>query len=769
VTVPYQLTSLRRSQGWASYRLTLTLMALSGLAVLALVFLAAFWAATESDAVAKERQRRLVHDRLQDQMDRAAHEIELMSVGFSSFLNRRSIASAPNDLTRVTGSAATFGQVATSVFGYDAAFVVNEAGDLLVPRDADSAKRYRWVKPLLMPLLGGRDYEADTASFFVSEGKPRTRVGLMKLEGRPSIAGAVPIVTLPHPDDARDPGTTGVYLVAFRFLDGAALDALSKEQGLAGARYSRTSDQDAHEIAFQINATATKDPIGFIIWAPELPGSLVVGRLAPVLSVSGLAIAVLFMTLMARLRSSLRKLSDSEETARHLALHDPLTDLPNRTLFAEQLEQCREKSCRQDGEYALALLDLDHFKEVNDTFGHAVGDELLQAAVARMRTVIGPQHLLARLGGDEFALLVDCSKTSERAVDLCTRIVAEAGKPYRLCQDTITARVGCSAGLAVHAKDIFSSSDWLRRADVALYVAKTQGKNRTVSYDRAFDEGTSDRERLKADLRRIFPAEVDPPPVGAVNMPLAAAEEFEVFFQSIHEGNAAQHLSGAEALVRWRHPQRGLLPPDIFLPIVEELGLMDRLGRCVLFSAVRAAASWPSTMTICVNVSPSQLKYPLFAEEVIATLSSFGFDPARLELELTEAALFKADESAKRALSRLRAIGIRIALDDFGTGYSSLSHLLQFNIDRIKIDRSFVQLLGTKAEGAAIVSAVLSLSKSLGTATTAEGVETPGQCDFLVSSGCGNLQGYLFSKPMEEQEFVSFMNARNQLKLSNHG
>lgn len=760
MTVPNLLASPKQLRRWATYKLTLTLMTLGGLAVLGLVILAAFWAAKESDTVAQERQRRLVHDRLQDQMDRAAHEIELMSVGFSSFLNRRSGLATPIEPGRPTWSAATFGQIATAVFGYDAAFVVNAAGELVIPRDAESAKRYRWVKPLLMPLLGGPAANPPSAPHFIENGQGVANVALMKLEGRPSIAGAVPIVMLPHPADPGGPRHTGLFLLAFRFLDGAALDALSKEQGLAGARYSRTADQDAHELAFQINATATKDPIGFIIWAPELPGSKVVGRLVPVLSVSGLIIAVLFLALMGRLRSSLCKLSDSEETARHLALHDALTDLPNRTCFAQQLEHFRQQPVASGGAHALALLDLDHFKDVNDTFGHAVGDELLQAAVTRMKSVVSSEHLLARLGGDEFALLIERTTTSESPIAVCARIVEEVGRPYDLCRGTITTRVGCSAGIAVFNEESVSSSEWLRRADVALYVAKSHGKNRAVLYEHAFDEGTIERERLKSDLRRIFHGEERGT---GLSRHAPALEEFEVFFQSIHRGDAEQQISGAEALVRWHHPRNGFLPPDSFIPIIEELGLMDTLGQWVLTCAVRAAAGWPSTMSVSVNVSPSQLKNPSFAEEVLSLLKAFRFDPTRLELELTEAALFKADETAKKALSRLRAKGIRIALDDFGTGYSSLSHLLQFNIDRIKVDRSFVQLLGSKAEGAAIVSAVLSLGKSLGTSTTAEGVETVNQCDFLVASGCSNLQGYLFSKPLSESDFVSFINKRRYL------
>lgn len=749
----------RRSGRWASNKLTLILLALSGLAVLGLVFLAAIWAATESDAVTKERQRGLVHARLQDQMDRAAHEIRLMAVGFSSFLNHTPAGSTDFSPDRSDRSAATFGQIATTVFGYDAAFVVTPQGNLLLPADEETVKRYRWVKPLLQPLLD----RAVTTSHDIRLDRDAMRksgqIGLMKLEGRPSVAGVVPIAIQPHPAALPHPATAKLYVIAFRFLDGTALDTLSKEQGLAGARYARTADQDANEIAYQIDATETHDPIGFIIWAPDLPGSQVVGRLVPALAASGLIIAALFLALVARLRSSLLKLSDSEETAHHLALHDVLTDLPNRASFAEQLEKSRRTIASEAGYLSLALLDLDHFKEVNDTYGHAVGDELLVAAVKRMRYVTQGQHFIARLGGDEFALLINGSSKEADPIRLCQRIVEELAKPFALQDDSLTVRVGCSAGLVTINETELGSSELLRRADVALYVAKTQGKNRVIGYEPSFDEGVADKEKLKNDLRTVFQPGSTP---GSFDAAIPALAEFEVHYQSIHHSDGDQALSGAEALVRWRHKDHGLLSPDKFIPLMEELGLMHRLGRWVLKCAIETASTWPPSMTVSVNVSPSQLKEIDFAEDVLSLLEEHHFDPERLELELTEAALFKANDRAKKALAMLRSSGVRIALDDFGTGFSSLSHLLQFNIDRFKIDRSFVSLLGSKAEGTAIVSAVLSLGRSLGIATTAEGVETIGQRDFLLASDCTNLQGYLFSKPMPAADFYSFLNAERQ-------
>jgi hypothetical protein len=309
----------------------LVLLAISGLAILGLVFLAAVWAGSESDAAALDRQKELVNSRLQDQIARVAQETQLMGAGYASFLAVDSLAHnervSASELGNVPVSAETFGKIATTVFGYNAAFLVNSAGNLALPSDDETSHRFKWVRPLLQPLI--HKLEGSTQHPLGQQtGFPKTgRVELMRLEGRPSIAGVVSVLI---PSTAA-PAGNNLYLLAIRFLDGAALDTLSREQGLAGARYARSADQGADEVAFQINATATGEPLGFIIWKPDLPGSRVLGRLAPVLSGAGLVIAGLFFALMARLRGSLKELSESEHHAKHLSVHDVLTGLPNRS------------------------------------------------------------------------------------------------------------------------------------------------------------------------------------------------------------------------------------------------------------------------------------------------------------------------------------------------------------------------------------------------------------------------------------------------------
>ena len=543
---------------------------------------------------------------------------------------------------------------------------------------------------------------------------------------------------------------------------------MSRQLGLNGARSAPTADADENEVAFQIDATANGEPIGFIVWRPDLPGSRVIGRLMPALSIAARLIAVLLSVLLVRLRSSLGELKKSELHARQLALHDVLTDLPNRALFAMRFDECLAETRNSVERSAVALLDLDRFKAVNDTFGHAAGDELIRMAAERIRAILRPGDTLARLGGDEFALLLRDIKDHDQVLPaICEAIVAELGKPFPLLRGEAVARVGGSIGVTVVPDAGRNADDIMRYADVALYEAKMGGRGQWRLYSPSMDGGRNARDILKNELREVL-ARGMASSAGPHSDPIATRPDFgslEVHYQTVHRAEGGYAASGAEALVRWRHSQRGLLTPAGFIPVAEEGGLIDALGFWVLREACRAACKWPDDTFVAVNVSPAQLRRPNFAEEVFAVLEESRLPPSRLELELTESSLIEDNSDVYSVLKSLRGGGVQISLDDFGTGFSCLSHLMRFDIDRIKIDRSFVSLLGTKANGAAIIGAIVTLSRNLGISTTAEGVETEYQRDLLAALGCTDLQGYFFSKPVPLRELDCFREAESAAGL----
>ncbi|MBX5228515.1 EAL domain-containing protein [Rhizobium sp. NLR9b] len=769
IVVPSSSNSFQQS--WIASGRILFLIAVSGLGAIGLVVLSALWAGTESDAAALDRQRQLVNARLREQVDQVAHVIGQFGNGYLSGVYPASRAAGVSSsldtvLTAAAGSAIS--HTAMSAFGYDQAFVVDDKAQLIMLTDGETEKRYRWMRPLFLPLLKDARLTANhgtasserTSSSLESRAANTARsnhalANLMRLEGRPTIVGVVAV------NEAAEgqPQPMRQFLIVVRFLDGAALDELSRQQGLNGARFARTADADENEVAFQIDATANGEPIGFIVWRPDLPGSRVIGRLMPALSIAALVIAVLFSVLLVRLRSSLGELKRSELHARQLALHDVLTGLPNRALFAMRFEACLADTRNSAERSAVALLDLDRFKAVNDTFGHAAGDELIRMAAERIHALLRPDDTLARLGGDEFALLLRNIRDDQLLPSICEAIVAELGKPFPLLRGEAVARVGGSIGVTVVPDAGRNADDLMRYADVALYEAKVGGRGQWRVYSPSMDGGRNARDVLKNELRDVLAKSAalsagapQPGPIG--NRPDFGS--LEVYYQTVHRAEGGYSASGAEALVRWRHNQRGLLTPASFIPAAEEGGLIDALGVWVLREACRAACKWPGDTFVAVNVSPSQLRRPNFAEEVFAVLEETGLPPSRLELELTESSLIEDSSDVYSVLKSLRGRGVQISLDDFGTGFSCLSHLVRFDIDRIKIDRSFVSQLGAKANGAAIIGAIVTLSRNLGISTTAEGVETEYQRDFLAALGCTDLQGYFFSKPVPLRELDCF-------------
>jgi diguanylate cyclase (GGDEF)-like protein len=424
----------------------------------------------------------------------------------------------------------------------------------------------------------------------------------------------------------------------------------------------------------------------------------------------------------------------------HMALHDALTNLPNRVLLRQKME-AQLSQLGRDQQFAVLCFDLDRFKVVNDSLGHPLGDELLREVAARTRKCLRDGDTLARLGGDEFVILQAQAKRAGDASALAARLIEEIGIPFELDGHHVT--IGVSLGIAIAPGDAASPDELLRNADMALYRAKSDGRNTYRFFEPEMDRLMQARRTLDLDLRKAI-----------------ANNEFVVFYQPLIKLET-EEICGFEALVRWNHPVRGLVPPLDFIPLAEETGLIVPIGEWVLRNACAEAAKWPNDISVAINLSPSQFKMRNICQMVVSALAHSGLEAARLELEITESVLLFDNAATLETLHQLRSLGVRISMDDFGTGYSSLSYLRSFPFDKIKIDRSFVHDLEQNEDSRAIVRAVTGLGTSLGISTTGEGVETRAEVDYLRKEGCTEAQGYFFSKPKPAGDVLAMLAERN--------
>jgi diguanylate cyclase (GGDEF)-like protein len=415
----------------------------------------------------------------------------------------------------------------------------------------------------------------------------------------------------------------------------------------------------------------------------------------------------------------------AEAQIAHMAHYDALTNLPNRVLFREHLVKVLQGVDRE--KLAVLCIDLDRFKTVNDTLGHPIGDALLQAVGDRLQASARPTDLVARLGGDEFAIVQAGTEQPFGATALATRVIAEIAKPFAL--DGHQVIIGASVGISIAPTDASDPDRLLKNADMALYRAKSGGRDSWRFFEADMDARMQARRTMEIDLRRAL-----------------EGGEFEVYYQPLITLET-EKISGFEALLRWHHPERGIVLPMEFIPIAEEIGLIGQIGAWVLKQACVEAAKWPDDIHVAVNLSPAQFRRRAVVLDVVAALGASGLPAPRLEVEITEAVLLHDTESNIGILDELRNLGVRISMDDFGTGSSSLAYLQKFSFDKIKIDRSFVNELD-RPESIAIIRAVTGLGGSLGMKTTAEGVETEQQLQKLKEEGCTEVQGFLFSKPM---------------------
>ncbi len=430
------------------------------------------------------------------------------------------------------------------------------------------------------------------------------------------------------------------------------------------------------------------------------------------------------------------------ELARSLeqARTDPLTLLGNRLMFRERLRELIAKLDPAKDTAAVLSIDLDRFKAINDSLGHAVGDGLLRGVAGRLGSVVRRGDIVARLGGDEFGIVQSGQPQPQSAAALAKRIVDLLGRSYLI--DGNLLNIGASVGIALIPADGIDDDQVLRNADLALYRCKQEGRRTYRFFENAMDEQMQARRSLEIDLRRAL-----------------AMRELKLVYQP-QSSLSTKQITGFEALIRWHSPKRGLVAPAEFIPLAEEIGVIVQIGEWVIRTACREAASWPQPLGVSVNVSAVQFGSPSLVPAILAALAETGIDPHRLELEITESVLMKDHGNTLAMLQKVRALGVRVSMDDFGTGYSSLASLRSFPFDKIKIDQSFVRSDPDDPSSVAIVRAIAALGKALGMTTTAEGVETEGQLARVIADGCTDVQGYLISRPLVPELIGEFLHAQ---------
>ena len=550
----------------------------------------------------------------------------------------------------------------------------------------------------------------------------RSTALIQNFAGKPAIVAAVAVGTA---DELARGNDHAPIAVSVKYINERMLKGISGELELPQLR---RIDQPAQAGTDRIAslADAHGGAIARLAWKPTRPGGQVVTSVLPFLAVALAGFALLVWFVMRYMRRTTEAIASGERQLRHLALHDPVCGLPNRIYFAERLETAIDEVRGGGQSAAVFYIDLDHFKDVNDTLGHHIGDELILNVTQRLSRVMRGDDLVARLGGDEFAIITNCASDSYSLQAIAGRIIAAVCAPYQISGHNII--IGASIGIAIIDRRAGDAADILRYADMALYRAKNEGRNRACIYDAAMDADLSNRKLLEGDLLHAIK-----------NNGLRAA--YQVFVNA-----SGDTVVGVEALARWNHPTHGEIPPSRFIPIAEHSGLIVDLGEWMLRRACLDGRNW-SGLTVAVNVSPLQFRRSDFVEVVERILTETDFDANRLELELTESTLLGNLETAELSMLRLKAIGVRFALDDFGTGYSSLLYLRRFPFDKLKINSSFVRSIEKAPDAAAIVHAVVSLGRGLGMKVTAEGVETPEQHLFLRAAGVHSMQGFRFGKP----------------------
>ena len=683
------------------------------LGALVAIFGGAFWLTGVQDRMATEREQQIVAASVAaeiEMIDKLSRDYTVWDDAAINLVTRPSRAWAD----------AQIGEYLFAQYGHEFSYVIDRAGRPIYAVEAGKPTRRGPAETL------GSGYARAVREIAAGQHRDVPVAGISDTPAGPIIFSISRI--RPDSDGFDFAGAQDRYLVMTNALREDLVAEIRVAAQLPALRWLRTVD---HSLGHYHLKTYDGGAAGCLEWSPQHPGTALFRSLIPPLLMLTLAMLGLGIAVLRRARLGVRQLELSESRAMHLANRDSLTGLPNRRAFIRRLV----RAARDRTRYVLLYMDLDGFKEVNDTFGHGTGDALLRTTADRLQKIAPAGAYLARLGGDEFAIVIDDEPSDEALDALAAAIVASLREVHDLGGHIVA--IGASIGIARSVG--LEYEDVVRRADVAMYAAKADGRDGWCIYDESLDDGRRERRELEDDLRKAL-----------------LDNQIEVAFQPIVRARDGK-ICTIEALARWHHPQKGNISPDVFIPIAEESGLIIQLGEQVLRAACRAAREWP--FKLAVNLSPAQFWDRQLVATVTAILAECDFAAGRLEFEITETYLLRRPEAAEVIIAELQKLGIRIALDDFGTGYASIGYLRRFNLDFVKLDRSFVEGIAEDPEVQDVAMAIIALSRALKLPIVAEGVETEVDARILTVAGCDYLQGWHFGRPVPAAEIARLVGA----------
>jgi diguanylate cyclase (GGDEF)-like protein len=720
---------------------TLPIVALAA-ASFAVVVASLVMGARETDAISVTRQRETIANAMAQHGISLARELRLQTVWTEAYEKAR--ARDTSWLQRF------YGLYLSQVLGYDRIYVLGEDNSPVfgfVPGDQSTSSNYTRIAPGLQDLLEVvRGQKPAAPGYDVVETEVTTGKGLVashravadvrSIRGRPATVVVSTIV----PDRGYGIATGKPYmlLVAVDYLDKEFTKALGEGFGFGNLHWlaGPTPSDDVTDTVKGLDGTA----VGTLAWGKDRPGLEFIRRVAPGLGLALILIATLTYLLILWGNRQAKRLVQSEEHATIAARTDPLTQLPNRVALHEMLGEMLSEAKANGTTLGVLLVDIDQLKEINDAFGHSVGDTVLVTTARRLRAFGAPNAFVARPDGDCFVMAVP-GLQPDAARELATDIVTAVAEPVDLPGGTHVF-VTASIGYAVSPRDGDTNDELLRRVELAVDRAKADGAEHAVAFDPLMDQEVSYRRTLENALRAAV-----------------ADGTIDVAYQPLMDPSGSTVL-GVEALARWTDKELGTISPEIFIPLAEETGLIQSIGELVLRRAVEDGKAWPG-VNVAVNVSASQIHHGDVVDVVRDVLRDSRFPAERLEIEITESVLLADEKRANEQMRGLQALGVKVALDDFGTGYSSLQYLRRFGFDKLKIDRSFIDGAGAPQDSSVILASIIRLGQDLNLTITAEGVETEEQHRWLQASGCHQLQGYLFSRPLTAEHMTQFIAARS--------